>query len=343
MPDIGFHFAYPWALLALLAPLPVWLWLRYTAPRHDTQRYQAYADAHLLPHLLGVHTGQAPRLGRRLLGWGLLWSLMCLALAGPRWDYTDMQLFHPGSDLVILLDLSQSMDVADVQPSRLARARQEIEDLIVQNRQTRIGLIGFASVAHVISPLTDDASAIRQQLPAISTDLIQLKGSRLSEAVTRGMQMLAGQPTDSEHHLLLISDGDFGETDFSPQIEALSAAHIRLHTLGVGTSGGGPVVITSVRRALLDSKGQRVISRLDAKTLQTLAEATGGIYQEATFSDADTAALAQQLAKHTGKARAADEKTRVWNERYHWLLLPTMLLLLGHYRRRGARLTRPQS
>ena len=81
-------------------------------------------------------------------------------MAGPRWDYEDVRLFHPGNNLLILLDISRSMQADDVAPSRLGRARQEIQDLIMQNRQVRLGLIAFASVPHVLSPITEDTVTI---------------------------------------------------------------------------------------------------------------------------------------------------------------------------------------
>lgn len=178
--DTGFHFAYPLALWLLAAPILVLLWLRLTVPRESTERYRAYADARLLPFLLGRHDLPIRQQWKRWLGWSGLWILLVTALAGPRWDFTDVQLFRPGSDLVILLDLSESMDLADISPSRLTRARQEIQDLVEQNHHARLGLIGFATLAHVISPLTSDGGSLRSLLPALTTDLVELKGSRLT-------------------------------------------------------------------------------------------------------------------------------------------------------------------
>ena len=130
MPDLSFHFAYPWWLLGLLAVLPVGAWLRRSTVHGSMARLNRYADPHLLPHLTGSRELHATERWRRFSRWALLWSILIIAMAGPRWDYTQIQLFTPGSDLVILLDISRSMEVSDVRPSRLARARQEIEDLI---------------------------------------------------------------------------------------------------------------------------------------------------------------------------------------------------------------------
>ncbi len=332
MPEAAFHFSSPLWLLALPVPVLVWLWLLFSATRHTTERYAEYADPHLLPYLLGMREIQPQRHWRRFILWTLGWVLLVLALAGPRWDYTDKQLFRPGSDLVILLDLSASMDLTDVAPSRLARARQEIEDLLQQNRHARVGLIAFASVAHVIAPLTEDGSSLRQQLPAISTDLVRMKGSRLTEALIRARQMLAGQPTGSSRHLLLLTDGDFGDSGHLDQATEMAAEGIHLHVLGIGSEQGAAVKGPMGRPLHRPGQGM-IISRLDDKGLQQLATRGDGLYRRADFDNDDTGDILRQVARDSELEIVANEKTRVWNERFFWLLGIALLLLLPVYRR----------
>jgi Ca-activated chloride channel family protein len=332
MPDNGFHFAYPWLFLLMLAPLAVWLWLRMTSPREHTDRYRAYADARLLPFLLGRHDLPARQQWRRFLGWTILWALLVAAIAGPRWDYRDVQLFRPGNDLVILLDLSRSMDVTDVSPSRLGRARQELQDLVEHNKHSRLGLVGFATIAHVITPLTEDGNSLRALLPALSTNLVELKGSRLSEALMRARQMLAGQPADSSRHLLLLTDGDFGDDNLMESVQGLVADGMHLHVLGIGTAEGGPVPAGD-NSFVLQQDGTPVVSRLDEASLQQLAKAGNGIYQRADYRDEDTAALLDSIGRASNAEVIANQKTRIWNEHYYWLVALAMLAVLPMYRR----------
>jgi len=332
MPDVGFHFAAPWWLLGLLLIFPVGAWLRRSAVSGDSARLSGYAERHLLPHLTGSRELRSRERWQRFRYWALLWSALVIAMAGPRWDYTEIQLFTPGADLVILLDISRSMEVADVQPSRLARARQEIEDLVNQARGLRIGLIAFASVAHVMAPITDDTQSIRNLLPAISSNLVRLQGSRFEQALERARALLAGQPEKSQHSILLISDGDFDEPGIEQQVKALARDGITLHVLAVGTPDGGPVPGRK-GRFLTDSQRQVVESRLQETTLRKLAEAGNGIYLHADYRDLDTAEiLSLATAKQTAEA-AVDERIRVWNERFYWLLLPAMLGLLPAFRK----------
>jgi Ca-activated chloride channel family protein len=332
MSELGFHFGSPWWLLGLLAPLGTLIWLKRSQPRYDTQRYTAYADSHLLPLLLGLKPGRDRQRWRPFLVWSGLWSLLILALAAPRWDFTDMQLFRPGADLVVLFDLSRSMDATDVSPSRLIRARQELEDLINQNQQARIGLIAFATFPHVMSPLTEDTNSLRQQLPALSTDLVRLQGSRLPEALVRARQMLAGQPDDSSRHLLLISDGDFGEASDLAQVKQLREEGIRLHVLGVGTQEGANIPGPG-GQPLRDRQGNIVLSPLNEKALRDLAREGGGLYRLADYRSEDTQAILQLISQHAQSEVLADQKTRVWKERFMLPLGLLMLLLLSRFRR----------
>lgn len=332
VPETGFHFAHPWLLLLLVAPVPLWLWLRLTTPREDTRRYRAYADARLLPFLLGRHDLPARQQSRVFLTWCLLWTLLVIAIAGPRWDFRDVQLFRPGSDLIILLDLSRSMDVTDISPSRLTRARQEIQDLIENNRHSRLGLIGFATLAHIIAPLTEDGNSLRVLLPALSTDLVELKGSRLTEALLRAQQMLAGQPKNSSRHLLLITDGDFGDGNLEEYVKRLTREGVHLHVLAVGTTEGGPVPDAG-NTPLRQPDGSVVISRLDEDSLKKLAEIGNGIYQRADYRDADTTALLDGIGQANHAQAVANQRTRIWNERYFWFAGLAMLVVLPMYRR----------
>lgn len=333
MVEAGFHFEQPawfWGLLALI-PVAIWLWR--SAAKAARGPVHRYADPHLLPHLTGTRELKTTERWGRFLRWSVLWSLLILAMAGPTWDYEDVRLFHPGNNLLILLDISRSMDASDVAPSRLARARQEIQDLILQDRQVRLGLIAFDSVPHVISPITEDTYTILNALPALSVDLGRFQGSRLHAALDRAEGLLGSLPEDSERSILLISDGDFDEPDLVSRIEKLAAQGIRFFVLGVGTKAGARVPAPQ-GGWILDRSGQPVQSSLNEKLLEELARAGQGSYQLADYRDDDT----QQILKAAAVARlppeAGDERTRIWNDRFYLPVLVLVALLLPNFRGR---------
>ena len=337
MPEIGFHFAQPAWFWALLALIPVALWLWRSAQRAGHGPIHRYADGHLLPHLTGSRALKATERWGRFLLWTVLWGLLVTAMAGPRWDYKDVRLFHPGDSLLILLDISRSMDANDVAPTRLARARQEVQDMIEQNRRLRLGLIAFSSVPHVMAPITEDTQTIRNALPAISTDLSRLQGSRLHGAIDRAEILLKGLPAGSARSIVLISDGDFDEPDLLPRIKKLAEEQsIRVHALGIGTQEGAQV--PAPRGGwLTDRSGQPVRTRLNEELLKELAAAGGGIYRTADFRDADTEAILDASVSDRTPPEEADERTRVWNERFYLPVLAVVALLLPVFRRDGAR------
>ncbi len=331
MTEFSFHFSSPgWLGLLLLIPL-VGIWLKHSRNHSGIAGIDATPTSHLLPHLSGSHSIDGSGQWRTFTLWVLLWSLLVIALAGPRWDYTRISLFTPGANLIILLDISRSMSVADVAPSRLARARQEIEDLIDNNSRLRIGLIAFASAAHVLTPITEDTHSLRKLLPAISGDLVRLKGSRLSEALIRARTLLAGQPKESLNSILLISDGDFADSRLEAEISTLIKEGVALHILGIGTNVGGPVP-GELERFVLDEKGRVIESKLDELGLEELAKRTGGSYQTANYR-ADDSAKILQLAAAEGAQKETKATTKVWNERFFWLLIPALLILLPRFRR----------
>lgn len=336
MPEAGFHFEQPiwfWGLLALV-PVAIWLWR--SAAKAARGPIHRYADPHLLPHLTGTRELKTTERWGRFLRWSILWTLLILAMAGPRWDYEDVRLFHPGNNLLILLDISRSMQVDDVAPSRLGRARQEIQDLILQNRQVRLGLIAFASVPHVLSPITEDTFTILNALPALSTDLARLQGSRLHQALDRAEALLGSLSDDSARSILLISDGDFDEPELLPRIEKLAEQGIRFHVLGVGTEDGSRVPAQK-GGWILDRSGQAVSSSLNEELLEALANAGQGTYQLADFRDDDTEEILEAAAVTRLPPEAGDERTRIWYERYYLPVLALAALLMPNFRARAPR------
>ncbi|PVV05775.1 MAG: VWA domain-containing protein [gamma proteobacterium symbiont of Ctena orbiculata] len=333
MPESLFHFARPEWLFALLGLIPVLGWLIYSVVRPAKGPIHRYADDHLLPHLTGVRELSVDERWSRFTRWGLLWILLVLALAGPRWDYTDIEAFSPASDLVILMDISRSMNVADVPPSRLARARQEVQDLVVLNQELRIGMIAFATVPHVVAPITEDSQSILNALPAVSSELANLQGSRLIAALERAEQLLGSEGSGNARTILLISDGDFDEPGLLPRIEKLAQQGVVLHTMGIGTTGGGPVPARAGQSELMrDRSGKLIESRLNEPLLQQLALAGGGYFQRADFRDQDSRNILQLASGEVGRPTPTEEKTRVWNERFYWLIFPLLLFLLNRFR-----------
>ncbi|MGM0416199.1 MAG: vWA domain-containing protein, partial [Thermodesulfobacteriota bacterium] len=187
-----FHFLRPLWLLVfpVLALLLLWLRRRHAGA---TRGWAEVCDPHLLPHIL-VGSG-AQRSPRGLLAMLTALALFSLALAGPAWERVEQPLFTRTSAVVILLDLSPSMDATDVKPSRLAQARLKITDLFQQRHEGYTALVVFAAQPYTVTPLTDDTRTIASQLESLDPDIMPVPGSDPALALEKGMQLLqqAGQ------------------------------------------------------------------------------------------------------------------------------------------------------
>ncbi len=320
------HFLRPAWFLALLPGLLLGLWLlRY---RHRGGRWAEVVEPELLPHLLL----EGARRGRP---WGIaLWFLALLlavtALAGPVFKRLPQPVFRDESALVVMLDLSRSMDAADLRPSRLERARYKLEDLLAARRSGLTALIVYAGDAFVVTPLTDDVRTIRSLLAAVSTDLMPVPGSRPERAVAEAVKLLrqAGLPRGD---LLLVTDG----VD-QPALERIidqADGCCRLSVLGVGTPAGAPIPLPR-GGFIRDAGGRLVHAALEEGRLKELARHMEGIYRRMEPGEGDLRALLRWSAGATAGGRERrDLRADLWREEGPWLLLGLLPLAALAFRR----------
>ena len=283
-----------------------------------------------MPHLLLRGKAISRPIWKPLLIWSILWTLLMGAMAGPRWDFKEVEVFKPDQNLVILLDLSQSMNGEDEKPSRIARAKQEVEDILRHARGAKIAVIAFAADPHVINPLTDDMEAIMHLLPSLDTDLVYAQGSRLSPALDLASRMLT-QEDGGSSALLVITDGGIEDAAAIAKARQLAAKGIVTHTMGVGSREGAPV--KNAGGSFIRKNGNIVISRLNAEKLKEIAEAGGGKYLKANYSGEDSRLVLDQLAASAKAVEEKQHKAHHWEERFYLLLLPAAAILLGWFRR----------
>ena len=330
-----FHFLRPWWLLALPPFLAaVALLARRRGGASDWRRVVA---AELLPHVL--QSGGGRRFPFASLLGAVAGVLAIVALAGPTWERIPQPVFREAAALVIVLDLSRSMDAVDIKPSRLQRAKFKITDILKSREQNTAGghtaLVVYAADAFTVAPLTDDSETILAQLPALSTDLMPAQGSRIDRALALAAQLLR-QAGQAQGHILLLSDG--AQTGAGVDAAARVAADgYRLSILGLGTAAGAPIP-TGAKPAdkgiLKDANGNIVIAALDARALSQIAAAGGGAYATARADDADIAALRlNEVAAHAGQEKQDDRIADIWKEIGPWLLLPVLPLAALAFRR----------
>jgi Ca-activated chloride channel family protein len=327
-----FHFLRPawlWATLPFLVLL-ILLWRQ----RRTSRTWRAVVDTHLLPYLLiGGKGNRGPWLLTALAIGGVL---AVLALAGPSWERLKQPVFRQQSALVILLDLSRSMDATDVRPSRLERVRLKLVDILKKRREGQTALVAYAASAFVVTPLTTDTRTIAEQLPSLTTELMPAQGSRPDRAIARAVDLLR-QAGITHGSVLLVTDGVDGVDDAAlhKAVTALTAAGHRLLVLGVGTADGAPIPKAG-GGFFTDNNGAIVVPKLDAAALQDVAQQGDGIYRRLTINDSDINALLAVVDRDTQVQRARktdDLMSDQWRDAGAWLLLPLIVLASLVFRR----------
>jgi Ca-activated chloride channel family protein len=318
----------PWiALAALGAALAVFATTLIAARQHRVRLAQLGTPelvARLVPHAAAIAgPWRAARLAVAVL-------LAGVALAGPRWGAPAGGADVQGIDLVIAVDASLSMLAEDESPSRLGRARQEIQRLRASSRGDRVGLIAFAGRSYILTPLTPDDGALALYLDNLDPSIVGQPGSSLASALTQGVDLL-GPATSGDRALVILTDGEtFDETDaVIAAARRVRAARVSLVVVGFGSADGAmiPVRTGSVVSQHRDADGIEVVTRYDGALLERVADEAGGIAIAADASDKAT-----RIRAALSGLRATTRRVELRQSvplRYHWFLVPALLLLLG--------------
>lgn len=254
-------------------------------------------------------------------------SFLIGALLRPRWGFHWEEIKRKGVDLLIAVDVSESMLAEDIKPNRLERAKREITDLVNMLQGDRVGLIAFAGASFLECPLTLDYGAFKMFLDYLDTDLIPVQGTAIGEAVQTAIRSFTTERRASRA-LILITDGEDHLGEAEKSAEVAKEKGIRIFTIGIGSEQGAPIPLRGGRGDFKkDRKGQVVLSRLQETTLQKIALATGGSYVRSVSGDMDLKKIYDEEIR--GKMEAGELKSakkRRWEERFQWFLFASILL-----------------
>ncbi len=291
------------AWLLLLPPLALLLAVLALRVRR-ARRWEDLVDAQLRPLVL---TGaQATRPWPLLAALAVGWLMLVLALAGPAWQLTSRPVFRIEQPRVLLLDLSRSMQAVDVAPSRLARARFEVMDLLRTDDEGQFALIAFGAEPFLIAPLTTDAGTILAQVPLLEPAVLPLDGERRTDLALTAAALLLRRSTAAGADVILITDAVAPEAPTRTAAAALAAAGHRVSVLAVAPNAG----------------------------FAGVAHAGSGVVTPARADDLDTALLLGLRGRPTPDAAGeATSLERQWRDEGPWLLLLTLPLAALAFRR----------
>jgi Ca-activated chloride channel homolog len=238
-------------------------------------------------------------------------------------------LEREGLDIVVAVDVSNSMLARDLKPNRLEKARQQIHGIIDRLRGDRIGLVAFAGEAFIQCPLTLDYSAARFLLNAMDQTSVSVQGTDLTAAIT--MAARAFDERERKHKvLLLLTDGEDHGRRAEEAAEDARRQGIRVYTVGIGNPAGEPIPVIDRKGNQVgfkkDESGEVIVTRLDEATLQKVALTTGGKYYRATAGEMELDRIFDEIAGMEKKELEGTLVTR-YDDRYQWPLLITLILL----------------
>lgn len=328
----GLDWREPLWLLLMLYPLLQGIW----HVLQQRRQADAYADRDLLPW---AQANQRGTLMARF-GWtlpGLFWILMALALAGPRTPQVPDTPPDAVLDVMVVLDMSRSMQVDDVSPNRLQRAVLELHEWLPLRAGSRVGVVVYAARPHSYVPLTADEDALRFYLPQLDSLTLPTQGSGHADALAFAQKTLAERPDPQlPAAILWMTDGDIPDTAREPlaqTVQALTEDNLPLYILGLGTVDGDAIPLGDGQ--WLQQQGQPVRSAMNTALLQQLAASGQGRFSHVQANARDWQILytdgMQQQAANTDT-----ENAQAWREWYVLPLAAAWLLLLWLWRKPAA-------
>jgi Ca-activated chloride channel family protein len=255
---------------------------------------------------------------------------LIIGIARPQFGSKLREVKREGIEIIIALDVSNSMLAEDIQPNRLERAKQAISKLVDQLVNDKIGLIVFAGKAYVQMPITTDYVSAKMFLSTINTDIVPVQGTAIGSAIELGMNSFT-PAVESSKALIVITDGENHEDDAIQAARLASEKGIKVCTIGIGHSDGSPVPVTGPggqKTYLKDREGKTVISKLDEKTLQQIAAAGNGVYVRSSDTRIGLNTVFDELNKM--EKQEMDVKTYTdYDERFQYFFSLALILLFA--------------
>jgi Ca-activated chloride channel family protein len=236
-----------------------------------------------------------------------------------------------GVELMILLDVSNSMLAQDIKPSRLERAKQALSKLIDKLENDKIGLVVFAGKPYTQLPMTTDFAAAKMFLATVTTDMVPTQGTAIGAAIDMAVQSFSMQDKTKDKAIIIISDGENHEDDAVEAAKSAADKGIYIHTIGMGLPEGAPIpeykngVNIGYKH---DGQGNTVVTKLDEQMLQEIATAGKGIFIRANNTEVGLNKIMDEIDKMQKKEFEAKIYSDYENQ-FQYFIAFALLLMLG--------------
>jgi Ca-activated chloride channel family protein len=307
-----------------LVGLIILLFLLYILWQKRTQNKFA------VPNLFKVLAPQRSALKQWLKFIFLVLSISCfiIALANPKMGTKIETVKRQGVDIVFALDVSKSMLAEDIAPNRLEKSKQIISQTLNELISDRVGIIGYAGSAFPQLPITTDYGAAKTFLQAMNTDMVSSQGTAVADAIDLASTYFDRDET-TNRILVIVGDGEDHGSKADQAIERAIENNIKIFTISVGTTKGGPIPFRTNRGVTYkkDNAGQTVITRADKMTLKNIAEQGNGAFIDETRTDENVKILLENLQK-IEKSEFETKQFSDFKTQFQWFVAFGMLFIL---------------
>lgn len=318
-----FRFANP-QLLWLLLLVPAMALLFWAASVRLRRRLARFGDPETLRGLMPDVSPARVRI--KFLLFAAAFAFAVLAAARPQLGSRLREEHAEGIEMMLAVDVSNSMLAEDFEPNRLERTKYAIGKLFDGLDQDRVGLVVFAGEAKVQLPITTDYRMARAFARRIDPSLVSVQGTDIAQALSLATMSFSGSSDERRSRVvILITDGESHEGDLKAAAERAAEQGIRVFTIGIGTPEGAPIRIGG--EFIKDEKGDMVVSKLDEATLEEAARLTGGAYVRATKQDVGLDEVIREI-NEMERSELGVVRFEEYDEQYPYFLGAALLLLL---------------
>ncbi|MDR3366579.1 MAG: VWA domain-containing protein [Prevotellaceae bacterium] len=260
----------------------------------------------------------------KLTLWLLAFLFLVLGICRPQLGARVKEVKRKGAEIIIALDVSNSMMAQDFTPNRLENAKRAIARLVDQLGNDRIGLIVFAGDAYIQLPITSDYVSAKLFLNAINTGIVPRQGTAIGKAIVTAIRSFSLQ-SEKSRALIIISDGENHEDDPVEAAQLAVKEGIKIYTIGIGSPQGSPIPLKE-GGLMKDRQGNMVVTRLDEEVLEKTAAAGNGMYARATTSNLGLGDIVNDVRK-LEKQELSSIIYEDFNEQYHYFFYIAAVLL----------------
>ena len=314
---------YLWLLLLIPVVLLVYLIFRIWQKRARSK----FAKPELLGYLSPNRSSFKPLLKVLLIVFAL--AALVVGLVNPKIGSQLETVKREGVDIVFAVDVSKSMEAEDIAPSRLEKSKQLVRQIIGNLGSDRVGIIAYAGSAFPQLPITTDYGSAEMFLESLNTDMISSQGTAIGDAI----DLATGFFDDNQQTnrvMFIISDGEDHGGNIEDMARQAAEAGIRIYTIGVGTTKGGPIPIKRngvIQNYKKDNQGETVITKLDPSTLQEIAEEANGEYIDGSVTAEVTEKVQEELLT-IEKTEFEAKQFADYKSQFQWFVGLAILLLL---------------